>query len=217
MGKTVKKLHSQRRHHERVAVSVLPETREQVYARVYKGVSVECVCGKTLNLEELATGPYPFRCPGCGKRVVKRLWPSVWESLPMSLCSALAILVEGRPSVTWRGFVSCRALVGSSTAARCMSRIVGRRSELCSGTKRTRPLWSLAGEERGVSGAPGAEERGVVSDVGMGGDVLPLHGVAGAVAAEDGVGRVGEVGLGVIGCLLDDFLGIVARLVPCEF
>lgn len=66
MGKTVKKLHSQRCHHERVAVSVLPETREQVYARVYRGVSVECVCGKTLNLEELATGPYPFRCPSCG-------------------------------------------------------------------------------------------------------------------------------------------------------
>lgn len=66
MGKTVKKLHSQRRHHERVAVSVLPETREQVYARVYKGVSVECVCGKTLNLEELAADSYPYRCPGCG-------------------------------------------------------------------------------------------------------------------------------------------------------
>lgn len=129
MGKTVKKLHSQRRHHERVAVSVLPETREQVYARVYKGVSVECVCGKTLNLEELATGPYPFRCPSCGKRDMKRLRPSVWESLPMSLCFALAILVEGRPSVMWRGFVSCRALVGSSTAARCMSRTVIRRSE----------------------------------------------------------------------------------------
>ena len=53
MGKTVKKLHGQRRHHERVAVSVLPETREQIYARAYKGVSVRCVCGEMVALGKL--------------------------------------------------------------------------------------------------------------------------------------------------------------------
>lgn len=66
MGKTVKKLHNQGRRHDRVVVSVAPETRGQVYARVYKGISIECVCGKTLDLGTLLSTQFPYRCPHCG-------------------------------------------------------------------------------------------------------------------------------------------------------
>ena len=66
MGKTVKKMHGRGRRHERVAVSVVPETPEQVYSRLYRGVSVRCVCGEMVALSKLAAGAWPFVCPHCG-------------------------------------------------------------------------------------------------------------------------------------------------------
>ena len=101
MGRTVKKLHSQRRHHERVAVSVLPETREQVYARVYKGVSVECVCGKTLNLGELAAGPYPFRCPSCGVLLDENAIDSRAREVVVDLAEASAVVSRVEKLRAW--------------------------------------------------------------------------------------------------------------------
>lgn len=66
MGKTVKKLHNQGRRHERVAVSVVPETPVQVYAQLYRGVSVRCVCGEMVALSKLSADAHPFHCPHCG-------------------------------------------------------------------------------------------------------------------------------------------------------
>lgn len=66
MGKTAKKPHNQGRRREHVAVSVVPETPAQVYARLYRGVSVRCVCGEMLAFSKLPADAYPFRCPRCG-------------------------------------------------------------------------------------------------------------------------------------------------------
>lgn len=67
MGKTAKKNHQQHRTRERLDIDVTPETPEQIYARIYKGVRVLCpACGIKIDLKPLAGGPYPFRCPSCG-------------------------------------------------------------------------------------------------------------------------------------------------------
>ena len=89
MGKTVKKLHSQRRHHERVAVSVLPETREQVYARVYKGVSVRCVCGEMVALGKLPPERGSFRCPHCGASLSEETFDARAHELEAEIASGL--------------------------------------------------------------------------------------------------------------------------------
>lgn len=94
MGKTVKKLHGQRRHHERVAVSVLPETREQVYARVYKGVSVRCVCGETVALGKLPPERGPFRCPHCGASLSEETFDARAHELEAEIADSNAVLAR---------------------------------------------------------------------------------------------------------------------------
>nr|WP_073293848.1 nuclease-related domain-containing protein [Parolsenella massiliensis] len=94
MGKTVKKLHSQRRHHERVAVSVLPEAREQVYARVYKGVSVECVCGEMVALGKLPPERGPFRCPHCGASLSEETFDARAHELEAEIADSNAVLTR---------------------------------------------------------------------------------------------------------------------------
>ena len=71
-------------------------------------------------------------------------------------------------------------------------------------------------EEGGVGGAIGEEGGGIDLYVRCGGDVVPLDGVAGAVRAKDRVGRVGQIGLGLIGGRLDDALGIMASRIAGE-
>lgn len=94
MGKTVKKLHSQRRHHERVAVSVLPETREQVYARAYKGVSVRCVCGEMVALGKLPPERGPFRCPHCGASLSEETFDARAHELEAEIADSNAVLAR---------------------------------------------------------------------------------------------------------------------------
>lgn len=71
-------------------------------------------------------------------------------------------------------------------------------------------------EEGGVGGAIGAEGGGIDLYVRRGGYVIPFDRVAGAVRAKDRVGRVGQIGLGLIGGRLDDALGIMASRIAGE-
>lgn len=72
---------------------------------------------------------------------------------------------------------------------------------------------SHVAEKLGVCCSPGAEGGGIDLYVGCLGDVIPLNGVASAVRAKDRVGRVGQIGLGLIGGRLDDALGIMASCI----
>ena len=75
---------------------------------------------------------------------------------------------------------------------------------------------SHVAEKLGACCSPGAEGGGIDLYVRCGGDVVPLDGVAGAVRAKDRVGRVGQIGLGLIGGRLDDALGIMASRIAGE-
>ena len=94
MGKTVKKLHGQGRRHERVAVSVVPETREQVYARLYKGVSVRCACGEMVALPKLAAGAWPFICPHCGAVLSEETFDAWASELEVRVAAAEAVIAR---------------------------------------------------------------------------------------------------------------------------
>lgn len=65
-------------------------------------------------------------------------------------------------------------------------------------------------EKLGVCRSPGAEGGGIDLYMRRGGYVVPLDGVASAVRAKDRIGRVGQIGLGLIGGRLDDALSIMA-------
>lgn len=94
MGKTVKKPHSQGRRHERVAVSVVPETREQVYACLYKGVSVRCACGEMVALPKLAAGAWPFICPHCGAVLSEETFDAWASELGVRVAAAEAVIAR---------------------------------------------------------------------------------------------------------------------------
>lgn len=71
-------------------------------------------------------------------------------------------------------------------------------------------------EKLGVRRSPGVEGGGIDLYVSCGGHVVPFDRVAGAVRAKDRVGRVGQIGLGLIGGRLDDALGIMASRIAGE-
>ena len=128
MGKTVKKLHNQGRRHERMSVSVVPETREQVYARVYKGVSVRCVCGEMVALGKLAAGAWPFVCPHCGARLAEEAFDA-WAS-------ELEVRVAAAETVTARREGLERRLAERRSGFGDMVRVLGARVLLALGRRR---------------------------------------------------------------------------------
>ena len=71
-------------------------------------------------------------------------------------------------------------------------------------------------EKLGVCCSPGAEGGGIDLYVRCGGDVVPFDRITGAVRAKDRIGRVGQIGLGLIGSRLDDALGIMASRIAGE-
>ena len=75
---------------------------------------------------------------------------------------------------------------------------------------------SHVAEKLGVCCSPGAEGGGIDLYVGCLGDVVPFDRVTGAVGAKDRIGRVGQIGLGLIGGRLDDALGIMASRIAGE-
>ena len=75
---------------------------------------------------------------------------------------------------------------------------------------------SHVAEKLGVCCSPGAEGGGIDLYVRRGGHVVPFDRVTGAVRAKDRVGRVGQIGLGLIGGRLDYALGIMACRIAGE-
>ena len=71
-------------------------------------------------------------------------------------------------------------------------------------------------EKGGVCCSPGAEGGGIDLYVRRGGYVVPFDRVTGAVRAKDRIGRVGQIGLGLIGGRLDYALGIMASRIAGE-
>ena len=75
---------------------------------------------------------------------------------------------------------------------------------------------SHVAEKLGVCCSPGAEGRGIDLYVRRGGYVVPFDRVTGTVRAKDRIGRVGQIGLGLIGGRLDDALSIMASRIAGE-
>lgn len=75
---------------------------------------------------------------------------------------------------------------------------------------------SHVAEELRIGCSPRAEGGRIDAHMRRGGDVVPFDGVAGAVRAEDRVGRVGQIGFGLIGGRLDHALGIMAGRIAGE-
>ena len=75
---------------------------------------------------------------------------------------------------------------------------------------------SHVAEKLGVCYSPGAEGGRVDLYVRRGGHVVPFDRVTGAMRAKDRIGRVGQIGLGLIGSRLDDALGIMASRIAGE-
>ena len=75
---------------------------------------------------------------------------------------------------------------------------------------------SHVAEKLGVCRSPGTEGGGIDLYVRRGGYVVPFDRVAGAVRAKDRVGRVGQIGLGLIGGRIDHALGIMASRITGE-
>ena len=75
---------------------------------------------------------------------------------------------------------------------------------------------SHVAEKLGICCPPGAKGGGIDLYVRRGGYVVPFDRVAGAVRAKDRIGRVGQIGLGLIGGSLDYALGIMASRIAGE-
>lgn len=75
---------------------------------------------------------------------------------------------------------------------------------------------SHVAEKLGVCCSPGAEGSGIDLYVRRSGCVVPFDRVAGAVGAKDRVGRVGQIGLGLVGGSLDYALAIMASRITGE-
>ena len=93
MGKTVKKLHNQGRRHDRLEIDVTPETPKQVYARIYKGISVACPsCNKNVRLAPLASDAPHFRCPSCGCELTEAAYDARNREVKAELDDARAVI-----------------------------------------------------------------------------------------------------------------------------
>lgn len=172
MGKTVKKLHNQGRRHERVAVRVVPETPAQVYARLYRGVSVRCVCGEMLALSKPPANVYPFRCPHCGAVLDEATLDAHAHELEERIAALDAVLarkaeLEGRRDgcgESFGGLVrSLPARVMLALGQRRFARAARARKDACSLLGQTAHARYYAGEWYRATGiahvsAPGVED-----------------------------------------------------------
>ncbi len=75
---------------------------------------------------------------------------------------------------------------------------------------------SYVAEKLDVCCSPGTEGGGIDLYVRRGRHVAPFDRVTGAVRAKDRIGRVGQIGLGLIGSRLDYALGIMASRIAGE-